>query len=86
MITTALRRGRFLPIFCAAAAACLAGTVHAGTITYPNLAGSGFTITNISESNDLAGNVALYGQPTLTNGGTGIVFDASMHPLHRQCR
>lgn len=64
-----------------AATALTAASVQAGTVSYADITGTGFIISNISESNDLAGNVALYGQPSLAPNGTSIVFNASAHPF-----
>src|ERR1035437_4084472 len=68
------RHGKALLGLVIASTALTATPALAGTVHYANITGAGFTITNISESNDLAGNIALYGAPSLTNAGHSITF------------
>jgi hypothetical protein len=75
------RLSSVLGLVVAAAAALTASQAQAGTVSYPDVTLNNVVLTNIQETNALAGNVALYGAPTATADGNGIVFNTSQNPF-----
>src|ERR1035437_5412412 len=73
------RHGRTILGLVIAASGLAANSAQAGIVSYAPITGAGFTITNITESNDLPGNQALYGAPSLTNSGHSITFLDMIH-------